>query len=184
MHLDFNIKKAIASAAAILERQGGKDSMFFLVKKLYYADRTALMNWGNSITGDELVSMKRGPAVSIIYDLLKNKGTKENLALWNEAFQRSGNTVSLKNHPNTGVLSLREKEALEKARRTIDGIHNIPIYLWLHDNCPEWQDPGDSSYPIYPETILKLAHKSDEEIQSLERANEEIRSLNRLMDTR
>src|ERR1700675_3469017 len=125
MHLEFNIQKAISSPAILLEKQGGKDSMFFLVKKLYYADRTALMSWGNSITGDELVSMKKGPVVSGIYDLLKNKGSKEHLALWNEVFQRSGNTVSLKKHPSIGVLSAREKDALEKSRKTIDGIHNI-----------------------------------------------------------
>jgi Protein of unknown function (DUF4065) len=184
MHLDFNLEKAIASAAVLLEKQGGEDSMFALVKKLYYADRTALMSWGNSITGDELVSMKKGPVVSIIYDLLKNKGDADYRARWNEVFERSGNTVTLKIQPKIGVLSAREKQTLEKSRRTIDGIQGEPISTWLHKNCPEWEDPGDSSYPIYPETILKLANKTNEEIRSLEEANEEIRSLHRLLSSR
>src|SRR5271157_3955166 len=171
MLLDFDINKAVAAASYLVSQQGGKDSMFFLVKKLYYADRSALINWGNSITGDELSSLPSGPIVSRIYDLMKAKGTPQHLKLWNEAIKRQGNTISLNKDPGDGALSEREKEMLEKSRRTIDSIHGMTVSQWLHKNCPEWTDPGRSSSPIDPSQILRIAQKTEEEIRQLEHTN-------------
>jgi hypothetical protein len=181
MLLDFDIEKAIAAAAYLVSKQGGKESMFFLVKKLYFADRSALINWGNSITGDELASLPSGPVVSRIYDLMKGIGTERNLKLWNDAIARQGNTISIKHYPDDGSLSEREIEALEKSRRTIDGIRGIKVSDWFHKNCPEWTDPGRSSIPIDPSQILRIANKSEEEIRQLEHANDELRILNCLL---
>ncbi|HEY1657597.1 MAG TPA: Panacea domain-containing protein [Candidatus Sulfotelmatobacter sp.] len=181
MLLDFDIRKAIAASSFILQRQGGRDSMFFLVKKLYYADRTALICWGNSITGDELSSLPSGPIVSHIYDLMKGSGSALNLKLWDAAIKREGNTISLKSGSLEGPLSEREKEVLEKSRETINNIRGIKVSTWFHDNCPEWTDPGHSSSPIDPSQILRIAHKTEEEIRKLEHANEELRLLNCLL---
>jgi hypothetical protein len=155
--------------------------MFPLLKKLYYADRTALINWGDSITGDALASMKKGPIVSTIYDLFKGKGTVQHLIRWNDVIQRSEDwKVKLRKEANQGVLSQREKEVLEQSRITIDAIRgSIPD--WLHDHCPEWKNPGNSSIPIDPSTILRSANKSEEEIRQIEEASEEIRFLNYLL---
>jgi Protein of unknown function (DUF4065) len=181
MLLDFDINKAIAAASFILKRQGGQESMFFLVKKLYYADRTALICWGNSITGDELASLPSGPIVSHIYDLMKGQGTEKNLRLWNAAIKRAGNTMSLTGDPNDGALSEREKDVLEKSRNTINNIRGVKVSTWFHKNCPEWTDPGRSSSPIDPSQILRIAHKTEEEIRELEHANEELRLLTCLL---
>jgi hypothetical protein len=72
---------------------------------------------------------------------------------------------------------------LEESRRTIGAIRGS-IPKWLHKNCPEWTDPGQSSIPIDPSTILRLAKKSEGEIRRLEEANEEGRFLNYLMHSR
>ena len=37
----------------LIEKEGGTENMFPLLKKLYYADRTALIEWGQSITEDK-----------------------------------------------------------------------------------------------------------------------------------
>jgi hypothetical protein len=184
MLLDFDINKAIAATAYLISRQGGSESMFILLKKLYYADRSALIKWENSITGDEFASLEKGPIVSGIYDLMKGKGSPRDLALWNEAIKRDGNTISLKNYSDAGVLSEREKEMLESSRQTIDGIKGVLISTWLHENCPEWQNPGNSSIPIDPSTILRKANKTEEEIREIEHANGELRTLSRLLGTR
>ena len=180
MLLNFNIDKAIAAAAYLIEREGGKDGMFILLKKLYYADRIALIRWGSPITGDKLASLEKGPVVSGIYDLLKGNGTQKNLVKWDDAIQRAHLTISVRKSPDQGLLSEREKQVLEESRRTINGIHGS-VADWLHKHCPEWTDPGRSSRPIDPSTILRLAKKSEEEIRSLEEANEEIRVLRRLV---
>jgi hypothetical protein len=184
MLLDFHIDKAIAATAYLIERQGGADSMFYVLKKLYYADRTALINWGAPITGDEFASLKKGPVVSGIYDLMKGKGAAQDLSMWNDVFERRNNTITLKKHPDEGLLSEREKEVLDNSRKTIEGIKGVLISDWLHDHCPEWEDPGDSSIPIDPSTILRKANKSEEEIRKIEHANEELRTLSRLLGTR
>jgi hypothetical protein len=184
MLLDFHIDKAIAATAYLIERQGGADSMFYVLKKLYYADRTALIRWGAPITGDEFASLKKGPVVSGIYDLLKGKGTPQDLKTWNEVIDRRGNTIRLKKQADQGLLSEREKEVLDESRRTIEGIKSVLISTWLHEHCPEWEDPGDSSIPIDPSTILRKANKTEEEIRRIEHANEELRTLSRLLGTR
>jgi uncharacterized phage-associated protein len=180
MLLDFNIDKAIAAASYLIEREGGKDSMFILLKKLYYADRTALIKWGSPITGDKLASLAKGPVVSGIYDLLKGSGTQRDLIKWNDAIQRAQFTVSVRKQTAHGLLSEREKEVLEESRQTINGIRGS-VADWLHKHCPEWIDPGRSSRPIDPSIILRMAKKSEEEIRRLEEANEEIRILRRLV---
>lgn len=184
MLLDFDIKKAIAAAAYLIERNGGTEDMFVLLKKLYYADRSALISWGRSITGDELASLEKGPVVSGIYDLLKGKGTEENLIQWNDVIERQEDfKIVLRKEANKGVLSEREIEVLENSRTTIDGIRGS-ISKWLHKQCPEWKDPGNSSAPIDPSTILRIAKKNEEEIRQIEEANEEIRFLHYLLGAR
>jgi hypothetical protein len=184
MLLEFNIQKAIAATAFLIEREGGTGDLFYLVKELYYADRTALIRWGQSITGDSLASIEKGPIVSGIYNLLKGRGDERDQIEWNDVIQKgTGYSLVLRKHADEGVLSEREKEVLEEARRTIKAIRGS-IPKWLHKHCPEWTNPGASSIPIDPSTILRLAKKSEEEIHRIEKANEEIRLLNFLLGAR
>jgi hypothetical protein len=71
MLLDFNIDKSISATGYLIEQAGGCEDMFMLLKKVYFADRSALIGWGQSITGDRLASLEKGPVVSGIYNLLK-----------------------------------------------------------------------------------------------------------------
>ena len=184
MLLDFNIDKAISASGYLIRRRGGSESMFMLLKKLYYADRSALIGWGQSITGDRLASLENGPIVSGIYDLLKGKGSQENLVRWSDYIERKQpNTVLLRKVPNMGILSERERAALVHADKTISGIRG-KVADWLHKNCPEWRDPGKSSIPIDPSTILRTAKRSEEQIRQLEEANDEIRVLKSLLGSR
>lgn len=184
MLLDFDIDKAIAATAYAVEREGGSDDMFCLVKKLYLADRTALIRWGRSITGDKLVSMEKGPVVSGIYNLMKGRGPEQEQIRWDDVIVRQKQyRISTRKAANKTVLSEREKEVLNDALRTIDAIRGS-IARWLHRNCPEWRDPGRSSIPIDPSVILRLANRSEEEIRRIEEANEEIRLMNCLLGAR
>ena len=141
MLLDFNLDKAISATGLLIERQGGSDDMFMLVKKLYYGDRLALIQWGQSITGDKLASLEKGPIVSGIYDLLKGKGPEGDQIKWNDIIQRRQPfTIVLRKEPNFSLLSKREKDVLDEAQRTISAIRGS-VPNWLHKHCPEWSDP-------------------------------------------
>jgi hypothetical protein len=184
MLLNFSIDKAISATAYMIEREGGTENMFPLLKKLYYADRTALIQWGQSITGDKLVSMEKGPVVSGIYNLMKGEGEERHQIKWEDAIHRTQPyTITIRKKPSYGVLSKREMEALDSARETINAIRGS-IPKWLHRNCPEWSDPGKSSSTIDPSEILRLAKKTEEEIRHLEEANEELRLLTYLLQSR
>ena len=181
MLLDFNIDKSICATGYLIERAGGCEDMFMLLKKVYFADRSALIGWGQSITGDRLASLEKGPVVSGIYNLLKGAGTQERLIKWNEFIERRQPCkVLLRKTPNYGLLSEREKNALENSQKVISAIRGS-VPNWLHKHCPEWRDPGKSSIPIDPSTILRLAKKSEDEIRQIEEANEEVRVLRYLL---
>jgi hypothetical protein len=184
MLLEFDIDKAIAATAYIIERDGGMSDMFPLIKKVYYADRSALVKWGNSVTGDSLASLEKGPIVSTIYNLLKGKGKEEDQIKWDDVIQRNPPyDITVRKEANRGVLSQRELEILEDSRMTINAIRGS-IPEWLHKHCPEWENPGHSSSPIDPSTILRLSQKSEEEIHRLEEANEERRFIKALLSAR
>lgn len=181
MLLEFDIKKAVAATAFLIERKGGSEDMYVLIKKLYYADRTALIKWGKSITGDSLASMDQGPVVSTIYDLFKGKGSERNLIEWHDALRRKANfEIVARKAADKGFLSERELAVLRGAASTIDGIRGS-IGKWLHHNCPEWQNPQGSSIPIDPSQILRIAKKSEGQIQEIERTQEELRFVSYLL---
>ena len=181
MLLNFDLDKAIAATAYLIERDGGVCDMFPLIKKLYYSDRSALIGWGNSVTGDSLASLEKGPIVSTIYDLLKGKVKGEEQIRWNNAIERIPPfAIRVRKDQNRGVLSKRELEVLEQSRVTINAIRGS-IADWLHVNCPEWENPGHSSTPIDPSSILRVAKRSEEDIQRVERANEELRFFDSLL---
>jgi hypothetical protein len=80
-----------------------------------------------------------------------------------------------------GVLSEREMEALEESRNKINRIRGS-IGNWLVKNCPECEHPAEgTSIPIDPARILRVAGKTEEQIQEIEEENEEIRLLNYLL---
>jgi hypothetical protein len=185
MLMEFDIKKAIAAAAYLISRKGGQEGMFVLIKKLYWADRTALVKWGKSITGDSLSSMDKGPVVSTIYDLLKGNGPDTYQIEWDNAILRKRKNfgIFLRKPADTASLSEREMEVLNQASLTIDSIRGS-IPLWLHKHCPEWTDPHGSSIPIDPSQVLRLAKKTEEEIRKIEELNDEVRLMNRLLNPR
>jgi uncharacterized phage-associated protein len=119
MLLDFDIKKAIAAAAFFIEREHGTEDMYVLLKKLYWADRLALLKWGKPITGDSFASLDKGPIVSGIYNLMKGKGLQKDLILWNDVISRGEDyKITLRKEADRGALSEREIEVLEEARKT------------------------------------------------------------------
>jgi hypothetical protein len=132
-----------------------------------------------------LASLRKGPIVSGIYNLLKGQGRRDYQIEWDDVIQRRGDTISLRKDGDRDFLSERELEVLEHSRKTIDAVAiQGSIAKWLHDNCPEWTNPGNSSIPIDPSKILRVAKRSEEEIQQIEKDNEEIRILKYLLGSR
>ena len=64
----FNERKAAQAAAYLLCKAGGSLNVLKLVKLMYLAERESLRRYGETITGDALVSMRNGPVLSATLD--------------------------------------------------------------------------------------------------------------------
>ena len=169
MDFVFDIQKAVAATSYICRLNGGKLNVIHLIKMLYAADRTALVTWHRTITGDKFWSMKNGPILSRIYDLMCGKILGSDNELWGTVFNpRDGNTISLKMEPDLGPLSRREIVALEEAFHRFKDIPVGELVEFLHKVLPEWKAPGNSSSPIDPKEVLYSAGLSEEEVLEIE----------------
>jgi hypothetical protein len=166
----FDIRKAIAATGYLCERSGGSLNVIHLIKMLYAADRTALVNWHRTITGDKFCSMKNGPVLSRIYSLMCGRILGSDMDAWFAVFNpREGNIISLKNqNVELGSLSKREIEILEKSFKKFKDVPVKQMVDFLHKVLPEWKDPGDSSAPIDPREILFHAGLTPEEVSQIE----------------
>jgi hypothetical protein len=177
----FDIRKAIAATAFLADREAGKLDMFLSVKMLYIADKKALELWGKTITGDKMVAMPKGPVLSRIYDLFKGKGTAVDLREWNANFSETvGNTIRLLKKPDLGPLSEEETEILEAARLEINSVAPYEVAGWLHDCCPEWEDPHGTSHPIDPVAILRNTGRTNDEIRMIEQSAETFKQIEKV----
>jgi uncharacterized phage-associated protein len=172
MILRFDIRKTIAAVAFLMKQESGELDMFLGLKMLYVADKEALVRWGKTITGDSFVSMPKGPVLSQIYNLFKGTGSRDNQAEWDAFFsERVNHSIHLLKDADVGLLSERETEVLEDARKQINSFAPWDVARWLHDTCPEWTDPSGSSLPIDPRVILRNAGRTEDEIKMIEESN-------------
>ena len=106
----FDERKATAAAACLLELAGGRMEYLRLIKLLYYADRESLDTLGRPISGDQYVSMRHGPVLSRVYDLVKCVIFGPPLpGPWAEYIAGAGRyDVQLKRAPDLGPLSEAE----------------------------------------------------------------------------
>ncbi|MFH0794901.1 MAG: Panacea domain-containing protein, partial [bacterium] len=78
----FDEKKTTQAAAVFIRLEGGKINYTKLIKLLYLADRDALMNWHNPITGDTFFSLPHGPVLSNTLDCITAGPEPENPGFW------------------------------------------------------------------------------------------------------
>jgi uncharacterized phage-associated protein len=169
MNFTFDINKSLAAVGYICSRNKGKADILKLLKILYVADRTALIDWKRTITGDRFVSMDNGPVVSVVYDLIKGNARPQLQQVWSEYIdERNGNTIALKKVPDIGYLSDREIKLLGAVFEKISPMSSSQLIDWLH-KLPEWENPNGSSKKIDPRKILKFSTTlTDQQISGFE----------------
>lgn len=168
MHFLFNVSKAAAAAGYLCKRNGDHFDMLRLIKALYLADRQTLLDVHRTITGDDMFSMKNGPVLSTIYDLIRNRCSDPvSQTEWNQYFCKGegSNDVRLLQMPDVECLSELELTNLDNAMKEVRGISAIRLIEKLHSTLPEWKNPGTSSFPIEPTVILQSDGLSEEEIE-------------------
>jgi uncharacterized phage-associated protein len=168
----FHPEKAVQASAILLKFKGKRMKYLSLLKMLYIADRVALEQLEMPITGDCYVSMKYGPVLSQVYDLIKGKLAGESSSLWSEFISpRCGykkSYVSLLADPGNGELCQEEEEILKKVYALFAHLDPFIVAEWTH-GLPEWQQPEpiSSAIPIVIEDILHNVGKNDSEIEEI-----------------
>jgi uncharacterized phage-associated protein len=162
--------KAVEAAAMFLRLHGKPMQYMGLLKLLYMADRIALERMEQPITGDSYFSMKFGPVLSSIYDLIKGKQVNEALPVWNRFINRSGYEVSLKGNPGSDELCEEEEDIISEVYKSCGNYDSFVLADLTHD-FPEWQKPipENSAIPLSVESILKSVGKSDTEIEEIQK---------------
>jgi hypothetical protein len=163
----LNIEKLIQVCNYILKKYDYKLNYVKLIKELYLADKESLKSTTKTITGDVYVSMKNGVVLSKTYDLIKGSCKDKTMQnLWNSRFTVDcHDLVALSEKIPESELSQFEKGILDKIDDEFHDYDYGQMIGYIHDNCPEWQDPGDTSIPIRLEDVLRSLNVPDDEIE-------------------
>jgi len=171
----FNEAKATQAAARLLRNRGGRMSYLKLIKLLYLADREALSRWGRPITTDTYVSMKHGPVLSQILDLITEPFSDQ--TFWAQHISEPEHfSVALKVDPSGDLLSEAEDELLDETSKNFGHLNRWALVELVH-TFPEWKDPQGSVLPIEYSDILRAQNKKPEEISAIE---SELKALNQI----
>ena len=174
MRLRFNEAQATQAAAFLLQLRGRKMKYLKLIKLLYIADREALARWGKPVTNDRYVSMKEGPVVSNIYNLIRSEPQPCDQTVWHQHIRTVADwDVELVVDAPNDELSNAEEELLFEVFNAYGYKNRWAIVDETH-KFPEWKNPGTSSIPITYRDVLKAVNKSDEETSA---ALSELKSL-------
>ncbi len=171
MGLQFSEKKATQAAALFLSLSDRKLNYMVLVKDLYLTDRRALACWGRSVTNDRFYSMKLGPVLSHVLDLINEQPMPDESRYWSKFISPpSDYHVTLKEDPGTGQLSTAEEELIKATFKEYRSYQVRPFEFakFLHSSLPEWEHLNGGRSPITIRSILLAAQKSTDEINEIE----------------
>ncbi len=168
MRLPFNERKATQAAAHLLKLRGGEMSYMKLIKLLYLADRSALLQWGRPITTDSYVSMDRGPVLSRVLELATDGDLPGQTSVWARHISEPAHySVRLQTNPGEDELSTAELHVLEDVFRQHGRKSRWELVDFTH-NLPEWKNPQGGAIPIQYRDILQAAGRTPSEIAAVE----------------
>lgn len=180
MHPRFREDKATQAAAILLGWAGGSMNYMKLIKLLYLADRAALVRWGRPITFARAVSMKHGPVLSEVLDLVSEGSPPGARPVWNRAISIPSNyQVRLTSDCPPDDLSDAEEDVLAEVFREYGGFEPWPLVDMLHDTLPEWI-PTDGAIPIQYRDILLNEGWTEAEVAEVESELENVALIDRV----
>lgn len=183
----MNIEKLIQVVGYVLKKYDNhKENFTKIIKLLYLADRKSLEESGYSITEDSYVSMKNGPVLSGLYDLIKNRYKDKAVQYyWNSKFATENyDLLQICSFISTGELSKSDMDILDSVD---ERFHSVPcprMIDFVHDprNCPEWKDTQSSIFLSESEILSHLGF-SKEEIEYLEDEKKSYAAEKRMLDS-
>lgn len=179
----FDERKAAAAAALLLELHGGRMEYLRLMKLLYLAERESLARFGRPIAGDEYISMKLGPVLSHVLNLMKEVDPRAKPGPWVRQIAREGYSVTLRGAPDLGPLSDAEISLLREAATLYRELDKWHLSRFTH-GLPEWKDPGNSTIEIAPDEILRAMGVSEATIAEIREDTQHDANLDKIFGKR
>ncbi|MDD0812968.1 Panacea domain-containing protein [Curvibacter sp. RS43] len=183
----YDERKSAQAAAFLLYKAGGKLPILKLVKLMYLAERLSMRRYGDTITGDNFVSMPHGPVLSMTLEHINDAVPSAREGGWDSWIaDRADYTVGLKedvhlSSPEDDLLALSETD-LECLQHTWDEFGSWDKYKlrdYTHQGgCPEWEDPNGSSRPIPKSRVLRAVGFNPEQVEALSRRLHEQQYIN------
>lgn len=168
----FCEKRAAQTAAFFIHHAGGTIEILKLMKLMYLAEREALARYGESITGDVLVSMKHGPVLSKTLDHINGFIDSEDGGWESWISARAGHQLGLQpaHDPVDELtqLSDADTEILDFIWDKFGKYSKYKLRDITHKICPEWEDPGDTSQVIPYSRVLNCVGYKPEVVRELE----------------
>ena len=167
--LQFNEQKATEAACRFLALANGQMNYMKLIKLLYLLDRMALLEFGRPVTCDRFYSMKQGPVLSNVHDLITEMPLPEEESYWAcHISEPTRFAVSMKRDPGNAALSEAEEEFIQSVWQQYGGYDEWTLVKLLHKTLPEWTEVTEGRVDLPYRDILAVGHKSDEEIAEIE----------------
>jgi hypothetical protein len=172
----MQLEKLVQAVGYLLKKYNYRLNYTKLIKELYLADKDSLRAINQTITGDVYVSMKNGPVLSGLYNLIKGQYQDPNAQMfWDSRFSTDGrDLVAVADRIPEGKLSYFEKQTLDAIDDQFHAKNYGQMIDYVHDPavCPEWEDPGLSSIPIKMKDLLAGIGRTQEEIEWILEENE------------
>ncbi len=142
-----------------------------LIKLLYLADREALVTWGRPIAGGEYFSMKLGPVLSEVLELVNTDPEEVKPSFWTDHIVQTGRYyVCLQADPGDGELSEAEQRLLDKIYEEYGHYDPFALAALLHEILPEWERRDSGRSPISLRAIFEAQGRSAAEATEVEKS--------------
>ena len=180
----FNEKKATQAAALFLKLAGNHLNFMVLIKLLYLAEREALSRWARPVVNDEYFSMKFGPVLSHVHDLITETPALDEGSFWARHISAPSRfEVTLLEDPGDDELSEAEEDLIRQTYEQYKGFKDRPFDFvkYLHSVLPEWERVTEGRCKeISIRSILMALRKSTDEINQIEEDLNQVRLVHSL----
>lgn len=153
-----------------------------LIKLLYLADRGAFLNWGRPLSGDKYFSMKWGPVLSEVHDLITEMPPESQDTFWPQYISAPSNfEVELKADPGDDELSRAEVRLIGEIFAAYGNYEPFDLVRLLHKTLPEWKEVQSGRIQIEYREILQAGGKSPEDIEEIESELDSLRMVESIL---
>lgn len=163
----FDEKKATQIAGLLLKMRGTRRMHYLkLMKLMYLIDRTSLLRWGWSMTGDKYVSMDHGLVLSNTLNLITQE--RFGKSYWKDFISAplGDYEVELREDPNDDELSQAEIELIEEIYKVWGYKNRWKLRDYTHD-LPEYVEVHGTSVAVPYGSVMKGEKMSDEQVEEI-----------------